>query len=308
VDEADIRLHMAYTTIIGGVADGVLGVEIYSAAGADITIVSGWNWYTGADAGAVGSDQFDFQTVATHELGHALGLGHNISLDSVMHATLTTGVARRGITAEEIEVDSGGGDPEALHADVSLVPSVRTGARVADLADQTQLAAARTAFGDSGAIVLSGTAAPGPGHDANRLPLLAYLSEWVTPADAAREAGPIVASTTQSNEFGLASIPPAAASPPAPASQRLQHSDGETGVVATPERFNGQANFAPVPTIVPARVAAATLEPDGAVEILAAVAVAAAPYTLTSSRANEKQPSVSTRRRTWSLLSWLFGL
>src|SRR5262249_20961911 len=81
--EADIRIHTAFTTIIGGLDDGVLGVELYSAAGADITIVSGWNWYTGADAAAVGGNQYDFQTVAMHELGHALGLGHSASSTSV---------------------------------------------------------------------------------------------------------------------------------------------------------------------------------------------------------------------------------
>jgi hypothetical protein len=37
-------------------------------------MIQGWNWYAGADPAQIGSDQFDFQTVVTHELGQALGL------------------------------------------------------------------------------------------------------------------------------------------------------------------------------------------------------------------------------------------
>ena len=59
-----------------------------------IILVQGWNWYSGADAAAVGRDQYDFQTVVTHELGHALGLGHNVDTSSVMNADLVPAYAK----------------------------------------------------------------------------------------------------------------------------------------------------------------------------------------------------------------------
>ncbi len=66
---ADITIHIAPTSEIGGVADGVLGV---TSLGREVTLIAGWNWYLGSDLTAIAADQYDFQTVATHELGHAL--------------------------------------------------------------------------------------------------------------------------------------------------------------------------------------------------------------------------------------------
>jgi hypothetical protein len=73
-------------------ADGVLG--FYSSSG-EIAMIQGWNWYAGGDPSKIRSDQYDFQTVVTHELGHALGLGHSSDPNSVMNADLSTGVVRR---------------------------------------------------------------------------------------------------------------------------------------------------------------------------------------------------------------------
>ena len=47
---ADVHLHVAKTSVVGGVAEGVLGV---TEAGGNITLISGWNYYLGDDPGAV---------------------------------------------------------------------------------------------------------------------------------------------------------------------------------------------------------------------------------------------------------------
>src|SRR6185295_13287015 len=109
------HLHVANTSVIGGVKQGVLAV---TEGGGEITIISGWNYYLGANTGGVGSSQFDFQTVVTHELGHALGLGHSSDSASVMFASLKTGTAKRNLTAADLRVlekESGAGH-EALMA------------------------------------------------------------------------------------------------------------------------------------------------------------------------------------------------
>ena len=64
----------------------------------EITLIQGWDWYAGADPAAIGAGQYDFQTIVTHELGHALGLGHSADAGSAMYATLDTGTVRRTLT------------------------------------------------------------------------------------------------------------------------------------------------------------------------------------------------------------------
>jgi uncharacterized repeat protein (TIGR01451 family) len=113
---ADIRLLVDSTSPCGSAAAGVLGCTSDSNT---ITLLVGWNWYTGSDADAVGSGQYDYQTIVTHELGHALGLGHSGDTNSVMYSLLSTGVARRNLTANDLSgADEGDEDdgPEALVA------------------------------------------------------------------------------------------------------------------------------------------------------------------------------------------------
>jgi hypothetical protein len=98
---AAIRLDIASTTDFGGVATGVLGVTENLDT---ITIVSGWNWYVGADPSAIGPNQYDFETVVAHELGHTLGLGEGSDAASVMYGYLASGVARRALSAGDLGV------------------------------------------------------------------------------------------------------------------------------------------------------------------------------------------------------------
>jgi uncharacterized repeat protein (TIGR01451 family) len=112
---ANVTISMADTTVIGGVADGVLGV---TAPGGIIVLVSGWNWYTGSSASGIDSGQYDFETTALHELGHGIGLGHSPDTTSVMYPTLATGAVRRALSVNDLTLidNDGGGSPEPLMA------------------------------------------------------------------------------------------------------------------------------------------------------------------------------------------------
>jgi hypothetical protein len=68
-------------------------------------MIDGWNWYVGADVLAIGDEQYDYQSVFTHELGHMLGLEHR-DMDgmSVMRSTLVQGQVRRGFSRGDLAV------------------------------------------------------------------------------------------------------------------------------------------------------------------------------------------------------------
>jgi hypothetical protein len=120
--QADITLDFKDSSAVGGYADGVLGCT--TDAG-EITLIQGWNWYAGADTTQIGADQFDFETVVEHELGHALGLGHSTDGASVMYATLATGAVRRALTAADLNVPDTDSGACGLHAEV--LPAVTSG-------------------------------------------------------------------------------------------------------------------------------------------------------------------------------------
>ena len=111
--DANIVIDASDTSPVGGLADGVLGCT--SDAGL-VTLIRGWNWYAGADATAIGADQYDFSTVMTHEIGHALGLGHSTDGASVMYAMLASGSTRRTMTTPDLNVPDSDGGPTGLHA------------------------------------------------------------------------------------------------------------------------------------------------------------------------------------------------
>jgi parallel beta-helix repeat protein len=98
---ANVVIDNAVTSAAGSYADGVLGS--YSSTG-EITIVQGWNWYDGADPSQIGTTQYDFQTVVTHELGHALGLGGSDDPTSPMYEVLAPGVVRRSLSAADLKI------------------------------------------------------------------------------------------------------------------------------------------------------------------------------------------------------------
>lgn len=83
-----------------------------------ITLISGWDWYTGSDSAWIGQGQYDFQTIVTHELGHILGLDHSGDVESVMHAYLAEGAVHRAITAQDLVLlgQSQDDGPSALRA------------------------------------------------------------------------------------------------------------------------------------------------------------------------------------------------
>ncbi len=93
---ADVHVHFASTTPEGDASAGVLG---FTTAANDVYLVtSGWNFYTGSDPSQIGAGQYDFQTLATHELAHTVGLGESVDPSSVMYEYLAPGTVRRTFT------------------------------------------------------------------------------------------------------------------------------------------------------------------------------------------------------------------
>jgi hypothetical protein len=116
--DANIVIDSHSTSVIGGAADGVLGV---TQSTGEITLLQGWNWYAGSNSAGVGSGQYDFQTVVVHELGHSLGLGHSANAGSVMAPELGTGTARRTMAFADLAIaEEDGGEGAGLHAEPLL--------------------------------------------------------------------------------------------------------------------------------------------------------------------------------------------
>jgi hypothetical protein len=113
-DQANVVLSASTSSPCGGLADGVLGC--YTPGTGAITLIQGWNYYAGADPSAIGAGQYDFEALAFHELGHALGLGGSPDPSSVMSETLPPGVIRRTPTTADLNVGDADGQPDAERA------------------------------------------------------------------------------------------------------------------------------------------------------------------------------------------------
>ncbi len=112
--EANIVLNSGSTSVLGGMADGILGVATTSG---EITIIDGWDWYAGEDSIGIAWGQFDFQTVIIHELAHSLGLGHSLDSISVMFPQLAPAETRRDLVFADLNIHGDDHDDSGLHAE-----------------------------------------------------------------------------------------------------------------------------------------------------------------------------------------------
>lgn len=79
------------------------GTAFFHVSELDISFDSTRNWYYGT--GTPGTSQYDFETVATHELGHGQQLSHVIDNKKIMHYSLRNG--DRIVTLHSHDIEGG---------------------------------------------------------------------------------------------------------------------------------------------------------------------------------------------------------
>ena len=78
-------LGTCYSGLSGRVCTGEI---VWYVTDLDIVFDSGTSWYFGASGEVFDSGEYDFETVALHELGHGHQLGHVINTSNVMHYSI----------------------------------------------------------------------------------------------------------------------------------------------------------------------------------------------------------------------------
>lgn len=79
---------------------GLLAYTEFANGGWRIRYYENWDWDDGP--GSVGSGFYDLQSTATHEMGHALGLGHSTQVFSTMYSSQTAATTNlRSLTFDD---------------------------------------------------------------------------------------------------------------------------------------------------------------------------------------------------------------
>lgn len=117
-------LGVAITNYSGGAVPGFCEQQNTVWYVRDIDIVfsdvpyPGYSWQYGSTTAA--ASQFDFESVALHEVGHAHGLGHVIAPGQVMHYALANGQTSRTLSTYDV---NGGRDMVAYSASACANPA-----------------------------------------------------------------------------------------------------------------------------------------------------------------------------------------
>jgi len=97
-DFPDSKLAVCYSYFNGCYTTGI-NMDWYVVE-MDIEVDSTIKWYYGV--GSIANDQYDFQSVLTHELGHGHQLGHIIESTEIMHWSIKNGVKNSVLSTRDI--------------------------------------------------------------------------------------------------------------------------------------------------------------------------------------------------------------